>query len=56
MILALEIVGLVFMFSIIFLSVWGFILINKLFLQIKYKNYLLEKISDELSILNKRAK
>lgn len=56
MILSLEIVGLVFMFSIIFLAIWGFILINKLFLQIKYKNYLLEKISDELSILNKRAK
>lgn len=56
MLLVLEIFGLVFMFSIVFLSIWGFILINKLLLQIKYKNYLLEKISDELSILNKRAK
>jgi hypothetical protein len=54
MILALEIIGLVFMFSVIFVSVWGFILINKLFLQVKYKNYILEKISNELSILNKK--
>lgn len=56
MILALEIAGLVFIFSVVFLCLWGFILINKLFMQIKYKNYLLEKVSDELSILNKRVK
>lgn len=51
MILALQIIGILFMLTLIFIGIWSFILANKAYSQIKYKNYLLEKISNRLAIL-----
>ncbi|MPQ43360.1 hypothetical protein [Clostridium tarantellae] len=58
MTLANEIVGLVFqgiaiifMITMIILAIWAFIIANKAFNQIKYQNYLLEKIAQNIYLI-----
>ena len=48
MLLALEIIGIIFMFTLIFVAVWGFILANQAYNQMRYQNYLLEKITQNI--------
>lgn len=55
MILAVQITGILFMLTLMFIGIWSFVLANKAYNQIKYKNYLLEKISNRLAILTETA-
>ena len=48
MVLAVEIIGIITMGALILLSIWGFIILNKILSQLKYKNYILEKLSDNI--------
>ncbi len=51
MLLALEIIGIIFMLTLIFVAVWGFILANQAYNQMRYQNYLLEKITQNIYML-----
>ena len=48
MLLAIEILAIIFMCTLIFISVWGFILLNQIFAQLRYRNYLMEKLTQYL--------
>ena len=52
MLLALEIIGIIFMLTLIFVAVWGFILANQAYNQMRYQNYLLEKITQNIYMLS----
>ncbi|WP_333861182.1 hypothetical protein [Clostridium sp.] len=54
MILAIEILGILTMCTIIFVLIWGFIIVKQTLSQIKYKNYLLEKITEYMHMLIKK--
>ncbi|BAH08109.1 hypothetical protein [Clostridium kluyveri] len=54
MILAIEIFGILTMCTIIFVLIWGLIIIKQTLSQIKYKNYLLEKITQYMHMLIKK--
>lgn len=54
MILTIEILGVLTMCTIMFVLIWGFIIIKQMLSQIKYKNYLLEKISQYIHMLIKK--
>lgn len=51
MTLAVQIIAIIFMLVFIFIGIWSFIIANKAYSQAKYKNYLLEKISNQLSLV-----
>ncbi|MGL4741540.1 MAG: hypothetical protein ACRC41_12160 [Sarcina sp.] len=51
MTLAVQIIAIIFMLTFIFIGIWSFIIANKAYSQAKYKNYLLEKISNQLSLV-----
>ncbi len=51
MLLALEIIGIIFMITMIFIAIWGFILANQAYNQMRYQNYLLEKITQNIYML-----
>lgn len=62
MLLALEIIGLVALVTFLFVSIWGFILMKQIFGQLRYRNYLMEKLAhyvymlkskDEIEVKNK---
>ena len=53
MTLAVQIVAILFMLTMIFISIWTFIIINKAYGHFKYQNYLLEKIAQNIHINNK---
>lgn len=44
MLLTLEIFALITMIIIMFVSIWGFIILSQIFGQLRYKNYLMEKL------------
>jgi hypothetical protein len=44
MLLAIEILGILTMITIMFVLIWGFILLTQIFGQLRYKNYLMEKL------------
>lgn len=54
--LAVEIFGILSMCVFMFISVWGFILLNKLYNQIKYSNYLLEKLTNHTYLISNKNK
>ncbi|WP_368488998.1 hypothetical protein [Clostridium sp. BJN0013] len=54
MILTIEILGILTMCTIIFVLIWGLIIIKQTLSQIKYKNYLLEKITQYMHMLIKK--
>jgi hypothetical protein len=57
MILALEIIGILCMFTFMFVLIWGFITANQILNQLRYKNYLMEKLTQHIySISNKSIK
>lgn len=45
MILVLEILAIISMCILIFVVVWGFVTFQQVYNQLKYKNYLLEKLN-----------
>lgn len=51
MILALEIIGLLCMLTLMFVGIWGFILANQAYSQLRYQNYLLEKLTQNVYML-----
>lgn len=53
MFIALEIIGILFMVTFILIGIWSFIILNRVYDQLKYKNYLIEKINHNLSLKNK---
>lgn len=54
MILAVEILGILTMLILIFALVWGFITLTQILNQLKYKNYLMEKLTQHMYILTKK--
>jgi hypothetical protein len=53
MLLAVEIIGILSMLTFVFIGIWSFIIFNKIYGQLKYKNYLIEKINHNLFLTNK---
>ena len=51
MILTMEILGILTMCTIIFVLIWGFITLNQILSQLKYKNYLMEKLTQHMHTL-----
>lgn len=45
MILVLQILAIISMCVLIFVVVWGFVTLQQVYNQLKYKNYLLEKLN-----------
>ena len=57
MILTLEILGILSMCTVMFTLVWGFILLKQVLNQLRYKNYLMEKLTQHIySLANKTVK
>jgi hypothetical protein len=56
MLLVVQIVSVAFMLTMIFVGVWSFVILNKIFGQIRYKNYLLEKLIQNVTMLNLKSK
>lgn len=55
MTLAIEIMGILAMCTFMFIAIWGFILLHRLYNQIKYTNYLLEKLSEHVFMLSHKT-
>lgn len=53
MLMVIEIFGILTMFTIMFISIWGFIILSQIFGQLRYKNYLMEKLIQTISLQNK---
>lgn len=51
MLIALEVVGLLSMMTFMFVAIWGFIVLKQIYSQFKYKNYLLEKLNQNISAI-----
>ncbi|WP_205694282.1 hypothetical protein [Clostridium manihotivorum] len=51
MLLVIEIIGLLCMLTIMFVAIWGFIIARFAYSQIKYQNYLLEKLTQNIYLL-----
>jgi len=49
------VVGIIFMLTFMFVGIWLFIIALKSFQQLRYKNYILEKIYQKLDILAKKV-
>ncbi|MDO5039751.1 hypothetical protein [Clostridium sp.] len=47
-----SIIGIIFMLTFMFIGIWLFIVALKTYNQIRYKNYILEKISQKLDLLS----
>lgn len=52
---AFAVVGMIFMATFMFLGIWLFIIALKAFRQLKYKNYILEKIYQKISLLSDKS-
>ncbi len=51
MLLAVEIIGIICMVTLAGISVVNFILFNKIFGQLRYKNYLMEKLTQNIYMI-----
>ena len=51
MILAVEILSIIFMSLFIFTGIWGFVIVIKMHNQLKYRNYILEKLSQNVYLI-----
>lgn len=54
MLLAVEIIGIIFMITVAGISIVTFILLNKIFAQLKYKNYIMEKLTQNIYMLSSK--
>jgi hypothetical protein len=52
--LVVEIVSIIFMLVAMFIGIWGFILMMKIYNQLKYRNYILEKLSQNVYMLTSK--
>jgi len=52
LILAIQIIAILAMLTFMFIGIWGFILLIKIFNQLRYKNYLMEKLIQNTSSLS----
>ena len=52
--LVVEIVSIIFMLTSMFIGIWGFILMMKIYNQLKYRNYILEKLSQNVYMLTSK--
>ena len=48
MLLTIELIGIICMCTITFVFIWGFIIMKQILNQIKYRNYLSEKNSENI--------
>lgn len=55
MTIAVQIISILFMLTLMFIGIWSFIIANKAYNQLKYKNYLLEKVSSHLAIMTEKS-
>lgn len=46
--IALEVLGLLSMATFMFVAIWGFIILKQIYSQLKYRNYLLEKLNHNM--------
>lgn len=51
MLLLIEYLGIICMCTIIFVFIWGFIIMKQILNQLKYRNYLSEKISENIYLI-----
>lgn len=56
MLLALEIIAVLSMVTFMFLSIWGFIVAKQMYGQMRYKNYLMEKMNKNIELILKDNK
>lgn len=56
MLLALEIIAVLSMLTFMFISIWGFIVLKQIHGQMRYKNYLMEKINQSLELVLKNMR
>lgn len=54
MLFALELIGILAMITLMFVLIWGFIILKQIFNQIKYRNYLFEKLTQHIYMLSKK--
>lgn len=54
MTILLEILGILSMVTVMFVAIWGFIVAKQAYSQIKYQNYLLEKLTQNIYLLVER--
>ena len=52
--LIVEIMSIIFMLTLMFIGIWGFILMMKIYNQLKYRNYILEKLSQNVYMLTSK--
>ena len=52
--LVTEIMAIIFMLTLMFIGIWGFILMMKIYNQLKYRNYILEKLSQNVYMLTSK--
>ena len=45
LIITIQIIAILAMLTFMFIGIWGFILLIKIFNQLRYKNYLMEKLT-----------
>jgi hypothetical protein len=55
MLMVIEVFGILTMFIIMFVLVWGFIILSQIFGQLRYKNYLMEKLIQTIGLQNKEV-
>ena len=51
LVVTIAIIGIVFMLTFMFIGIWLFIVALKSYNQLRYKNYILERINQKLSII-----
>ena len=55
MLLAVEIVAILFMFLFMFIGIWSFVVFIKMYNQIKYRNYIQEKLSQNVFMMTSKT-
>lgn len=56
MLITLQVLIIIFILSFIGLATASFVILNKIFAQIKYRNYLMEKLTHNIYLLSKEDK
>jgi hypothetical protein len=51
MTIVIQIIGVAFMITLMFVGIWGFIVLNQIYGQLRYKNYLLEKLTQNVYMI-----
>ena len=46
-----EIISIIFMLTLMFIGIWGFVIVIKMYNQLKYRNYILEKLSQNVYMI-----